>query len=499
MITSTTTSGVSEPRPAATVVLLREGVDGPELLLTIRPKHLRFMGGVAVFPGGTVAPADLDPAWARHCTVVPPAQEGAAGSGDDEAARGALVCAFREAFEEVGFIAGEGVERLERDGVDDPERFLRQCREREVVLATHLLEPAGNWVTPLGSTVRFDARFFLTEVPSGWQPDPDPGEVETCRWIRATDALEELATGTLAMAPPTVQMLQRIEGLSSVAEILETVPHHPLTSSGSTLAARLSPLVQVVLAPNPGLMTGPGTNSYVIGRERKIVIDPAVDDEGYMSALLEIAQPVERVLLTHRHPDHTGGVAEVVRATGSVVGAWGSESIEGVDVVPIEDGEVIGVDGVSLRAIHSPGHASDHLCFFLEEEKALFAGDVILGEGTSVIAPPEGDMTDYLETLDRLGGLYVARMYPGHFRPRDDGHELITAYKRHRMERERAIVDALATGPATVERIVEMVYVDTPPELHPVAHLSATAHLEKLSHEGRARLQDGRWHLGDVN
>ncbi|MGH2755259.1 MAG: hypothetical protein ACRDLB_12625, partial [Actinomycetota bacterium] len=301
---STESDPIASPiRPAATVVLMRDGDRGLEVLLTLRPKHLRFMGGAAVFPGGAVAAADRDPRWVARSALSP--GDAAAALGDDDAtsALGAYVCALREAFEEVGFLLGNGpVDDLERADADDPDAFLDDCIAHDVVLGTDELVPAGRWVTPAGSPIRFDTLFFLAGVEPGWEPVPDPNEVASCRWITPGEALAELAAGGLMMAPPTVEMLQRLEAYSGRSEAMEGLGGAGLKGAGHVLSVRLSPLVHVVLAPNPGLMTGPGTNTYVVGSGPTTVIDPAVPDQPYLDAVLEAAGEVAQILVTHRHP-----------------------------------------------------------------------------------------------------------------------------------------------------------------------------------------------------
>jgi glyoxylase-like metal-dependent hydrolase (beta-lactamase superfamily II)/8-oxo-dGTP pyrophosphatase MutT (NUDIX family) len=454
------------------------------------------MGGAAVFPGGALSAADLDPRWDEHSALS--RRDAAAATNDDDGASalGAYVCALREAFEEVGFLIGSGsIEAIERIEADDAAVFLDSCIEHSVVLATDRLVPAGRWVTPLGSPVRFDTMFFLAAADHGWEPVPDPNEVAGCMWMRPADALAELASGNLMMAPPTVEMLQRLEAYATRAEAFEGLKGQGLKGAGNVLSVRLSPLVHVVLAPNPGLMTGPGTNTYVVNPGEATVIDPAVDDDEYFDAVMEAAGRVERILVTHRHPDHVGGIERLVERTGAQVGAWGTEPAGGVQVHPIDDGEEIRAGRVVLSALHTPGHASDHLCFFLESAASLFSGDNILGEGTAVIAPPDGNMSAFLAGLRRLDALRIDRIYPGHFRPLDGGNEVIRHLIQHRLERESMIVASLADGPLTDEEIVERVYTDTPAQLHPVARYSVRAHLDKLSAEGRVRSEDDRWSI----
>lgn len=495
--TTRTSDESAPPRAAATVVLLRDSDRGLQVLLTRRPDHLRFMGGAVVFPGGALAPADLDPRWEEASTLDGGAAADALGEDDPRAALGAFVCALREAFEEVGFIVGSGaIEQVARRDADHPVNFLERCLALDISLGTDRLVPAGRWVTPLGAPVRFDTRFFFATAPPGWVPDPDPEEVVEARWATPAEALAELSSGRAIMAPPTVETLQHLDQFGSADDAIAGVRALSAPRAPGVFSTRLSPLVRVVLAPNPGAMTGPGTNTYVVGVGPTFVIDPAVGDPAYLGVVAETAGEVDAILITHRHPDHTGGVAALVERTGAPVRAFGDGDADGVRVRPVADDDVVGVTGAELRALHTPGHASDHLCFLLEGAASLFAGDNILGEGTTVIAPPDGDMRAYLDSLRRLRDLDVDRIYPGHWRPLDGGRKVIERYIAHRMDREAAIRGALEGGPATVEEIVARAYTDTPMELHPVARFQALAHLQMLEEEGEVTQMGKRWSLG---
>lgn len=472
------------PRPAATLVVLRDGPGGVEVLLTVRPRSLRFMGGATVFPGGAVDEADRDPRWADAC--APP--------HDSE-----RVCALREAFEEVGLLLADGP-AIPRSSSHAGTSFLEACLAAGTRLRADRLVPGGRWVTPSGSPMRFDAHFFLAEAPPGWAPDPDANEVESVRWATPGRALEDLATGAALMAPPTIEMLQHLAGAPDVAAALDAIAASPVGTPG-ILSTRVSPLVHVVLAPNPGLMTGPGTNTYVVGSGPSIVIDPAVPDPAYVEEVARVAGEAAAIVVTHRHSDHTGGVRALRSALGTdvPVRAWGEAPVDDVASEPLEDGEIIDAGGTSLRALFTPGHASDHVCLYVERTATLFSGDTILGEGTAVIAPPDGDMGDYLDSLERLRRLHVERIFPGHFRALNGGRDVVDGYVEHRRARERRILDALAAGPATIEEIVERAYDDTPRELHPAASMSALAHLELLERRGAATSEDHRWRLSGVD
>ncbi len=499
-MTATGGGWTAEPRPAATLVILRATGAAPEVLLTTRPKHLRFMGGAAVFPGGASDPSDSDPNWRAQSVRTP--EEAAALVEDDDAERalGWFVCALRESFEEVGFLVADGpVDRLVRSDADDAPRFLRRCRELGILLRTDRLVPAGRWVTPLGAPVRFDARFFIAEAPQGWVPAPDPREVEDCWWSTPAEALAKLSSGLLSMAPPTIEMLQRLDGYDSIEAIRASLQEQPVGEPGNIISIRLSPLVHVVLAPNPGVMTGPGTNTYIVGSDPACVIDPAVDDAGYLDALFAVAGEIGEVLVTHRHSDHIGGVGAVVQRTGCRVRAYGDLPAGGIPVVPLSDGERVAIGGGSILALHTPGHAGDHLSFLLEDAASLFSGDNVLGEGTSVIAPPDGDMRAYMETLKRLSRLDIDRIYPGHFRPLDGGRAVILGYLEHRQRRREAVVEAVGDSASTIGELVERVYADTPSGLHPVAAYQVLAMLEMLEQDGVVERDQQRWKLSGVD
>ena len=263
---------------------------------------------------------------------------------------------------------------------------------------------------------------------------------------------------------------------------------------GFPATARLTPRVRRVLGLNPGLMTGPGTNTYLVGERRPILLDTGAGVAEYLPLLegflaAERLGELTRVALTHRHRDHMGGVPDVRRLypripVGKLVVNDGTLPVA---MEPLQEGSVLRADGVTLRALHTPGHASDHLCYYLEEERALFTGDLILGGSTTVIPPDDGDLGAYLASLRRLLDLDVQRIYPGHGPVLEPARPVIEEYIAHRLERERQIVAALRAGAETVPGIVAQVYRDVAPALHPVARLSVESHLVKLEREARVR------------
>ncbi len=254
--------------------------------------------------------------------------------------------------------------------------------------------------------------------------------------------------------------------------------------------------VVVALGQNPSLFTGPGTNTYLVGTGRqRILLDPGQGMPAYLDVLeraMERAgcEALQEIVLTHGHPDHMGGVAAVLERFGPLRVSklpWpGNDEHYGYPLEAIGHGSVVETEGATLRGVHTPGHAPDHLCFMLAEEGALFSGDNVLGVGTTVIPHESGSLVDYMASLRRLLLEKPGRIYPAHGPCIEDGRAKILAYLAHREERERQIVAALARGPATVPEIVARVYTDVPQVLHKAAELSVSSHLLKLEAEGAA-------------
>src|SRR4029077_2637711 len=232
----------------------------------------------------------------------------------------------------------------------------------------------------------------------------------------------------------------------------------------------LSPLVRRIVAPNPGPFTGAGTNTYLVGIDEVAVIDPGPDDKRHIDAIIgaSMKERVRWVLLTHTHPDHAPGTARLVKATGAEVLAYGKRIDKDSTIVPdrvIGEGDTIEGTEFGLDVMHTPGHAPNHLCFVLEEERVLFTGDNVLDGMFSVINPARGgDMTVYLATLARLEKLRVTRLCPGHGDVIEEPRTRIQEYTAHRLDRERQVLRVLKAGPARIVDIVTSLYGDQ--ELH---------------------------------
>lgn len=236
-----------------------------------------------------------------------------------------------------------------------------------------------------------------------------------------------------------------------------------------------------ILAPNPGVRELDGTNTWIVGRWPAAVIDPGVDDPAHLAEVLEAAGRVGAILLTHDHSDHAPGAATLAARTGAPVLAAGQ--VGGRE--RLRDGEAIRMPGVHLVTVATPGHTPDHVAFSLPDDRALFTGDTVLGRGTSVIDPPEGDLAQYLRSLHRLRELGPRTIYPGHGPVVLDALGKLDEYLAHRQMREEQVLAGLAEGPRTPEELVPGIYGDYPVELHPLAARSVLAHLLKLEAEGR--------------
>jgi len=258
--------------------------------------------------------------------------------------------------------------------------------------------------------------------------------------------------------------------------------------------AALSPLVRRIVAPNPGVMTGPGTNTYLVGVDEIVVVDPGPDDDSHLEAIIGCGgDRIRWIVCSHTHPDHHPLTARLAEATGAEVLAY--ESRDGLEVDgELRDGDAIEATEFRLRAVHTPGHASNHLCFLLPEERLLFSGDHVMQGSTVVIAPPDGNMAAYLDSLERLRTMRPAlkAIAPGHGYLLDDPAAVLADYLAHRRERESQVLAALedAGGTTTAAAIVDVVYTGLVDELVPRARQTVHAHLRKLAEEGQVTTAD---------
>jgi glyoxylase-like metal-dependent hydrolase (beta-lactamase superfamily II) len=259
----------------------------------------------------------------------------------------------------------------------------------------------------------------------------------------------------------------------------------------------MSELTTRVLAPNPSVFTGAGTNTYVVGGGSLICIDPGPDDDAHLEAILAAAEArgghIDTIVLTHSHPDHRPLAVRLAARTGAAVRCF-DPSLADDHAEAMADGDVVHADGVSLVAVHTPGHTHDHLCLHQPESRTLYTGDHILQGTTTVIHPGEGDMSDYMDSLHRVRDLFPLTIFPGHGERVDDAPALIDEYIAHRIEREAQVLDAAryrAASFAPMDLVPEL-YQGYPVEVHPLAAFTVQAHLDKLAGERKVdRVDDG--------
>ena len=541
-----------DARPASSLMLLRDGAAGLEVLMMRRAERAGDLrSGAAVFPGGVLDGRDRD----AHALCLGPddaaasAQLGLSSGGLDY-----LVAAVRETFEEVGLLlavrAAAGPldlaalqpwrDRLQQGSAGAAEL----CRAAGLQLDLRGLVYFSHWLTPPGVPKRFDTRFFMTLAPEGQVAQADLGEAVELMWLTPAQALAP--ERGLKLLPVTQRTLQALGRHASAAAALQaardqgavplTMPRRANSARGPRVvlpdelpyaevarldpegradafadllpgrAVRLSPHIVRVTAPNPGPMTGPGTNSYLVGQGQAwTVIDPGPASQPHLQALLAAvpAGRVTQILVTHTHRDHSPGAVALAAATGApVLGRIADHpDWQDPDFAPqrlLSHGErlVLG-EGVSLRVIHTPGHASNHLCYLLEEEQTLFTGDHVMQGSTVVINPPDGDMAAYLAALTALLAEDLEWLAPGHGFLVARPHDVLRGLVAHRLRREAKVLAALqalhASAPLSLQDLLPRVYDDVKPALHGMAARSLLAHLLKLQTDGVARQQADRW------
>jgi glyoxylase-like metal-dependent hydrolase (beta-lactamase superfamily II) len=267
------------------------------------------------------------------------------------------------------------------------------------------------------------------------------------------------------------------------------------------LTVTVAPGVRRITAPNPGVMTGPGTNSYLIGDAELALVDPGPELDAHRDALLAaVGDRLRWILCTHTHRDHSPLARALKQATGAEVLGHGVTPDDGrQDEVftpdrVLHDGELVDCGAARLRAVHTPGHASNHFCYLLEDSGLLFTGDHVMQGSTVVISPPDGEMQAYLDSLQRLLELPVTAFAPGHGHLITNPAEEVRRLIAHRLKREEKIHAALAAqGPATLDALVRHAYDDVPERIHHVAMRSLHAHLLRLERNGRAANAAGKW------
>lgn len=540
-----------EIRPAATLAITRDTPKGIEVLLLQRTWDATFMPGFYVFPGGAVDEAD------KRCAEHLTGGDDASTSHDMALTEGGsyfMIAAIRESFEEAGVMLAldENGDHLpeshpvfgERDAmVAGDETLAGLCHRYKLTLPLDRLVYLSHWVTPPGPPRRFDTRFFVAAMPDNQTPGHDRIETIDHIWLTPQEALDEHRQGTRLFASPTLRTLRVLADFETTESLIKFARSQPpeeqvrkpwpaLRKGKITMvepgtpgfdevrrldpeekghakaeiipgeAITIAPDVIRLTAPNPSIMTGPGTNTYLLGNANGgwSVIDPGPADSVHIQRIMEITGgDIRQVITTHTHPDHSPGARPLKEQTGAqLVGMPPpGDPTQDHDYVPDQvpvDGDLIETAAGTLKVLYTPGHASNHLCFLLEQEQMLFAGDHIMQGSTVVINPPDGDMKDYLISLDRLLQEHIQWIAPAHGFLIGHVQSVIDWLMTHRLTRERKVAKTLEThGPGTLKELTKHAYDDVPAAVQGLASRSLLAHLIKLQKDNRARENGELW------
>jgi recombination protein RecT len=576
---------------AATVLLLRDSPQGLQVLMTRRALKASFAPGAYVFPGGGIEVDDEKYASNQPLAAVESAQSAhhfiASRSVQPAEQITWALAAIRESFEELGIVLarqknGAWVTQAQIAQLNRQANFYTQMRENEFQLAAQDVYVLAHWITDRDMPKRFEVPFLVARMPEGQTPVADEKEQFAPEWISPQDALTRHEAGDFFMIFPTIRTLQRLAAYAKVDDVLQACASgQPLWTSCPRAAlikgkevrlmehesaygeiAMVSPYGQTahelswqheqavpllkhvmrLTAPNPGMMTGPGTNTYIVGTPEKgyLVIDPGADIASHIERILRATNgDIVAIICTHSHPDHSPAAkplqARVVEASNTVPMALTSEfakhicPILGLPSAPtaresawfepdivLQNNEQLAPYfrrpydeipfDISLQVIHTPGHAANHLCLILPEDGILFSGDHILNGSTTVIDPPDGNMSNYLASLDTLEAMckqhdlrfilpahgYVlshcdaAQTAPEqHVDARSDSRggaqRAVAALKTHRLKREAKIIAAMKLKPnASAEELVPLAYDDVDAKLWPIAARSLVAHMQRI-------------------
>ena len=531
---------------AATVLLLRDGPQGLEVLMTRRAMTASFAPGAYVFPGGGIDAAD---ALAHRHAQRRPTQS--------DTALTQAIAAIRESFEELGILLARhasgqmanaaDIAALDRHAVQGD--FAAQCVAHGLTLAADEVFVLAHWITDRDLPRRFDVPFLVARMPDAQTPVADEKEQFEPVWVRPADALSRHAEGDFFIIFPTIKTLERLQSYATVDSVLaDCASEQPWFTScpragwlegkearymeheapfgelaltcpdGQMLhhldwvtdqPALLLKNVQRLTAPNPGVMTGPGTNSYLVGDPDTgyAAIDPGPADHEHLDRLWRAAGGnIRYIVCTHSHPDHSPGAAPLQALcaqhghTPPILGLASHPTARAASAFTpdreVSDGERLVLQDAdiahTLRVVHTPGHAANHLCLVLEEDGLLFSGDHVLNGSTTVIDPPDGNMNDYLNSLDKLLNACeqdrIDFILPAHgyvlgnlWDEPHDARACIRHLKAHRLKREAKILKVMQQHPdGSMDDWVKLAYDDVPPRLWPVAMRSLLAHVERI-------------------
>jgi endoribonuclease LACTB2 len=484
--------------PEAASVLLARGPGSAEVYVVRRADALRFMGGFHAFPGGKAAPEDAD----RRTAAV------------------------RELFEETGVLlarrpdgsfpaSGPELDQLRTDLLAVRLPFADLLARLGVTIRPDDLTVAGVLVTPPFSAVRFDTTFYVAVLPPNQKAEVWPGELTSGEWLPADAALQTWESGDILLSPPTVALLRAIRN-RPVEELPGLIaPLFAALAAGALHPIFFSPSVMMIPLLSQGLPPTTHTNAYLVGADPAYLIDPGPSDAAEQVRLFALlddhlrGQHLAGVVLTHQHPDHVGAAAPCAARYRAPVFAHPKTAAALVGKIAVdhvlEGGATLdlgrGPHGRPwrLEALHTPGHAAGHLAFFEPTYRLLFTGDMASTMSSIIIAPPEGDLAVYLDSLERLRALPTRLLLPAHGPPSARPAAVLDECVAHRRKRETQLLEALAAGPRRVADLAQELYRGLPAELIRFGELQTFAGLRKLLREGRASADgeepDAVWRL----
>ncbi len=492
---------------------------GIEVFWIQRAESLPFMGGWHAFPGGALSRSDAavpvtgEPAGAGESEPAagsPESLRGEQGDGPD-LLPGLVACAVRELFEETGLLLATPGGTCSPRQLAEARRALLAGERPFADLLSDLgltadasrLAWAGRWMTPPFAPLRFDNRFFLLEWPrdEAVQPTVLPGECAAGEWIEPKEAWRTWRRGDVLAAPPILHILEVLaqDGLNERG--LERLRNPEETNLGPMRRVEMRPGVVMFPLVTHTLPPAATTNAYLLGTGDAVLVDPGstLDTENdrleraLAAARDRLGRRVTAIWLTHHHPDHVGGVERLRAALGVPVLAHPvtAERLAGRGLQvdgELQDGQRIVLAGdppCPVRVVYTPGHARGHLCFFEETQRSLLAGDMVAGIGMIVVDPPEGDMDDYLASLEKMAALEPRTLFPAHGPAVKDAVAKLREYVRHRLWREERILQAWSDGRRQPGEMLPTVYDDVPKEAHPLAERQILAHIERLRRAGR--------------